>query len=320
MKRAGLLLFIVVIVFVSSVAVAQEKKSYKAIDEYVLKLGKLDSLTMGTISSIVTKPFKEKEDKARAIYTWIANNITYDIKSAQINNVTKNSPTEVLLYRKATGIGFANLFQDMCSSADIRCLTADGYIKNTAAEIGETDAELNHSWAVVQLGTSPDTWYYVDAAMGSGYPDITMKNFTRSFNGGYFFADKKIFNWQHFPDNEAWKLGDAPKSKRDFFALPVIKTAAYDIGLSKYSPAQGIIKVKLGNAITFSFAANDAVGITKIDLIYGSAKKQKTKEVLFNFADGNLTFSNKFEIEGEYPLLIRIDGKEMISYKIVAEE
>lgn len=75
-------------------------------------------------------------------------------------------------------------------------------------------------WAVVQLGQSPDTWYYVDPAWGSGYADAEMKVFTRSFTDAYFFTDKPIFNLQHYPDNEAWKLGGAPKNKKEFYSLP----------------------------------------------------------------------------------------------------
>ena len=103
----------------------------------------------------------------------------------------KNTPAEVLLYRKATGIGFASLFQDMCSSADIRCLTVDGFIKNNTEQIGEKDTEINHSWAVVQLGQSPETWYYVDPAWGSGYADAEMKVFTRPITQMLIFLQKK---------------------------------------------------------------------------------------------------------------------------------
>ena len=104
-------------------------RNFKDVDEYVQKLGSLDSLNMGTISNMLTKNFPDKVDKLRAIYYWITNNISYDCKAARTNNTQKNSPTEVLLYRKAVGIGFASLFQDMSSSANIRCLTADGFVK-----------------------------------------------------------------------------------------------------------------------------------------------------------------------------------------------
>ena len=120
-------------------------RDFTAVDNYVKKLGSLDSMSMGTINNVVSKKFTDKIDKARAIYDWIAMNIKYDVKSARANNTAKNSPTDVLLYRKAVGIGFASLFQDMCSSANIRCLTVDGFVKNNVDDIGEKSMEINHT-------------------------------------------------------------------------------------------------------------------------------------------------------------------------------
>ena len=319
MKKT-LIPFFIVALLMSTNSFAQGNKNYTAIDEYVKKLGKLDTLTMGTISNIVTKPFADKEEKARAIYSWIANNIQYDVKMAKAGNISKNTPTEVLQYRKAVGIGFASLFQDMCSSADIRCLTSDGYLKSSAEQIGESDVEINHSWAVVQLGKSPEEWYYVDPALASGTTDAAMKIFTPAYTNAYFFPDRKTFNWQHFPDNEAWKLGEAPKTKKDFYALPVIKTAAYELGMTRFSPALGKVKAKTTNAVVFSLSFNNSSDISKVELVYGEPKKQKTKEVIFSSSSGGISFSNKFERDGEYPVMIKINGKEVIAYQLIVEE
>ena len=104
-------------------------RDFKAVDDYVKGLGNLDGMSMGTINNVVSKKFEDKIDRARAIYDWIALSITYDIKAARSNSTMKNSPAEVLLSRKAVGAGFASLFQDMCSSADIRCLTVKWFCK-----------------------------------------------------------------------------------------------------------------------------------------------------------------------------------------------
>src|SRR5476651_885996 len=82
-------------------------RDFKGVDAFVKKTGALDSLTMGTISGIVTKPYTDKTDKVRAIFDWIAYNISYDCKAARTGNIQKNSTDEVLLYRTAVGIGYA---------------------------------------------------------------------------------------------------------------------------------------------------------------------------------------------------------------------
>lgn len=290
-------------------------RDFKAIDDYVKGLGALDSMTMGTINNVVSKKFEDKIDRARAIYDWIALNITYDIKAAKSNNTAKNSPADVLLSRKAVGIGFAGLFQDMCSAADIRCLTVDGFVKNNTEQIDEKGAEINHSWAVVQLGQSPDTWYYVDPAWGSGYADAEMKVFTRSFTDAYFFTDKPIFNLQHYPDNEAWKLGGAPKNKKEFYSLPVIKVAGPELGMKRFSPNDGHFKARVNKEVNFNYSLNGKE-ITKVELAMGERKKYKVKEIKYNYSGGALSFSYKFDEDGAYPITVIVNGRELISYYV----
>ncbi len=294
-------------------------RNFKDIDEYVKKLGTLDSLNMGTISNLLTKNYDDKTDKSRAIYDWIAYNISYDFKTARNGGAEKNSSTEVLLYRKATGAGYANLFQDMCSSAGIRCLTANGFIKFGTEQISDSKTEINHSWAVIQLGQSPEAWYYADPCMGSGYPDAEFKSFTKAFNPDYFFADLTIFNLQHYPDNIAWQLGPGPKNKKDFFDLPVIKSAAYEFGLKRFSPKDGSVKIAVKKPLVFVYQLNDRVAVTKVSVAIGEGKKKTIKEIPFTFDKGMLSFFYKFDEEDTLPVTILINGKEFAEYAVAVE-
>ena len=312
--------FIIALLCISvNVAAQTQGNNFKTVDDYVAKLGKLDSLNMGTITSIVTKPFSDKMDKARAIYDWITNNISFDCKAQHSGNIQKNSPTEVLLFRKAVGIGYAALFQDMCSSANIRCLTADGFVKNGVEEIGDPKTDINHSWAVVQLGQSPDTWFYVDPAWGSGTTDKDMKVFTKAFNSAYFFANKTVFNLQHYPDNEAWKLGAAPKNKKDFYHLPLVMGLAYELDLKKMTPNDGTLKIKTGNSQAFSFTIGNTANISKVTITLSDRKKQKTTEVSYSYNNGALSFNYKFENEGTFTATIMVNGKEFVAYAVDVE-
>ncbi|MGG9961123.1 transglutaminase domain-containing protein [Ferruginibacter sp. SUN106] len=320
MKHISKKIFTLLLVCIALNCFAQkEGKDFKAIDEYVKKLGTLDSLNMGTISSLLTKNYSDKTDKVRAIYDWIAYNIAYDLKNAGSGSGDKNTSTEVLLRRKATGAGYATLFQDMCSSAGIRCLTADGFVKFGADQINDTKTEINHSWAVVQLGQSPEAWYYADPCWGAGYTDAEFKTFTKAFNPDYFFADLTIFNWQHYPDNMAWQLGPGPKNKKDFFGMPVIKSAAYELGLKKMNPNDGVVKVKVNKPLAFSYQLNSNATVTKVALVFGEGKKKKIKDVPFSFSGNMLGFTYKFEEEDSFPVTVLVNGKELAEYMVDIE-
>ena len=296
------------------------QNDYSIVDNYVKSLGSLDTLNMGTISYTVTKKFADPKEKVRAIFDWIAYNINYDLKAGKNNDNEKTSTELVLKTRKATAVGFAGLFQDMCSVVKIRCLTVDGYAKFTTEQIIEKPDGLNHTWAVVQLGQSPDSWYYVDPTWASGYTDDKMTKFTKAFNADYFFADKSIFNYQHFPDNSAWLIGEGTRSSSTFFSLPLVKSAAYEYKLGKFLPANGFIKTKLSKPVAFNIKLNTTIPVEIVSLEMGENKKKKTKTVDFTFSEGNLSFSHKFDMEDTYPVTVLVNNKPVLGYLVEVSE
>ncbi|MFN8244617.1 MAG: transglutaminase domain-containing protein [Ferruginibacter sp.] len=300
---------------------AQTKgRDFSEVDRYVASLGPLDSMSMGSISSTLTEKFPDKIDKAHAIYYWITHNINFDVKAARASYMDETySPAKVLKSRKTVSTGFASLFQDMCSSADIRCLTVDGFVRLNTEQIGERAPEKNHSWDVVQLGQSPDTWYYVDPTLGSGYPDAEMKNFTKQYNEGYFFTDKELFNLQHFPDNMAWHLGGGTRNRKEFFEFPLLYGFAFQAGLKSFSPKAGAIKTALNKTISFSYKFPPDAPVARITVITGEKKKLKSKDVNFSYSGGALSFDYKIEQEGDYPLRILIDDKEFMEYIVTTD-
>lgn len=309
----------ILIVLSGTTAFAQSRNSdFKVVDEYVKSLGSLDTLNMGSISFVVTQKFENKKDKVRAIFDWIAFNISFDCKASRNNSNEKNTSDEVLKLRKTNASGYAALFQDMCSVLKIRCLTVDGYVKTKLEEINEKPDEFNHTWDVVQLGQTSDTWFYVDPTLGSGYTDEKVTVYTKAFNDAYFFADKKTFNEQHFPNNMAWFLGEGSKSIKDFLSLPLIKSAAYEFKVSDYAPAKGIVKASITKDVQFSFRASGKIDI--VALAIGEDKKKRTKTVDFSFEGGIVRFKYKFVTEDSYPVTILINNKPILGYFVQAGE
>jgi len=294
---------------------AQSSDRYKTVDDYVQSLGSLDTLNVGTISHLLTKKFPESTDKVRAIFYWIANNISIDVKMAKNGSNEKMLSEIILKTRKANANGYATLFQDMCSVAKIRCLTVDGYIKKTVEDINNVPDELNHTWAVIQLGQSPEAWYYVDPEWGSGYVDDKATAFTRKFDDRYFFANKTLFNLQHFPDNMAWQLGNSgPKSIKDFFAQPIVKRDAIEFNLNSYLPNEGFIKANTKKAMAFNFKVASNTKIDIVSLQLGTGKKSRTKTVDYTFNNGVVSFTYKFDEEDSYPVSVLINNKAVLGY------
>lgn len=308
------------LIWQSNQCLLAQNKEYEPIDAAVKSMGKLDSLNMGSISYLITKKFSEPEQKVRAIFDWIAYNIAFDCKAARSSDDSKILSDEILKTRKATAKGYAALFQDMCSVVKIRCLTVDGYVKKTTEDINNKPDELNHTWAVVQLGNSPDAWYYVDPTYGSGYTDDKMTVFTPAFNDAYFFTDRALFNAQHFPDNPAWLLGGGGKTVKDFFAGPVMRNQAYKYGVTQFLPTNGLVKTKLKKDTPFSFKYKSQVPIEIVALQIGNDKKKQVKTADFKDTGNTISFNFRFEVDDTYPVTILINNEPVLSYQVEVSE
>ena len=312
------IIFLAFTLIIATLTNAQSQK-YTVVDEVVKKLGPLPELNVATITDTITRNLANKEMKARAIFYWVTNHIAIDAKATKLNDQKNKDPENVIKLRRATAQGFSLLIQEMCSLVNIRCLSIDGYLKSFPEEINEKVDETNHSWNVIQLGESPEQWFYVDASRASGYLDKKMAVFTRQYTPQYFFADKLLFNLDHYADNAAWQLGPGPKNRKDFYALPVISSAAYQYGLKKPAPITGTIKTKINSPVNFSFPYNGAK-LVSVDLLIGDNRKLKKPEHM-NFSTNNntLSFSYAFKEEDEFPIRIIVDGKELMAYQVMVK-
>ena len=294
---------------------------YNSTDKFVEKQGSMDSLNLAQIAKRITAGSTDKEQQARAIFSWISNNIALDPKAIKGNDQRKSLPEEVVKFRKGTALGFAKLFQEMASIVNIRCLVVDGYIRSGIEELNNPADEVNHSWNVVQLGLSPDTWHVLDASKAAGSLDKKMTVFTKKFTPGYFFTDKTLFNLDHYADNDAWQLGPGPKSIKEFYSLPIIGPAAYEYILKKPTPANGYIKTKSKAKVSFTIPIRSGADIENVSLIIGDGKKvQKPEPMNFSYNGASIVFSYQFKTEDTYPIKIVVDNKTLLEYMVEVSE
>lgn len=293
---------------------AQDK--YKPVDEAVEKLGEMSDKNVAEIAVAVTRGFEDKELKSRAIFYWIANNIALDPKSTRNNDKKFVLPEDVIRLRKGNPLGFSNLFQEMASQANIRCLVVDGYIKRNWQLIGEALDEPNYSWNVVQLGTSPETWYYVDAASAAGTVDEKFTTFTKKFISEFFFANKAVYNLGHYADNQAWQLGIGAKSKKEFINLPVFRNSSVAYGIGRTTPPSGFVKAKLNSNASFSFPYNGKE-IKTLAVGTGNGKKAIITPIEEFSADGSaISFNYTFKAEDNFPFKIIINDEVVVEYNM----
>src|SRR6266705_2114409 len=87
MKTCVFIIFLLFIQF----AVAQKKAiNYSSIDEYAMNI---DASSPEELAQKLTAPYKTDLEKTRAIFSWVAQHISYDYKSGKLR--TDNSKSSV---------------------------------------------------------------------------------------------------------------------------------------------------------------------------------------------------------------------------------
>lgn len=151
----------------------------------------------GDVSKLVldlTKNCTTEIQKARAIYVWITDNISYDYKTfnkKRKNKLFKCKSTEECELKKAKwkenyinkvlkkkiGVcsGYSELYKKMCNQAGIKCEVIEGYIKTEPFQIGRMGV-LDHAWNVLIIDNKH---HYLDLTWSSGYCTKNKKKQTK---------------------------------------------------------------------------------------------------------------------------------------------
>ncbi len=199
-------------------------------------------------------------EKVRAIFKWIADNISYQTKQPDnrkgisfINeDDDNNSPLKPLDERVAETVlqkgfalcnGYTRLFKTLCSYAGIRSEIITGYarVSKSYKRFGN-----NHTWNAVMIDNK---WQLLDVTWASGFISWTGDKFIRSFNEEYFLAPPALFILEHYPDNLAWVLMDRPPLMTEFLSSPFKQKTFSKYKITTYKPASGIIEVNQGDTL-----------------------------------------------------------------------
>lgn len=211
-----------VIIFCGFSVHAQVTKAdyYNTIDNKIFKFSKeKPDAILDTIILFVNTTFQTSEDRARAYYTWIALNISYDvehmnemllIKAFSINSISSSNQkaSDVLMNRKAVCEGYSNLMNELCKGSSIPCFLVCGYTKTPSGDI----PDILHAWNVLRIDSA---WTMLDITWSSGYVN-PMNKYVKRFSNKYFLPKPKNFIKDHLPIDPMWQLLKNPFTKKDF--------------------------------------------------------------------------------------------------------
>ena len=256
---------------VQSVFAQKHVINYSSIDWNVKNI---DASSPAELAQDLTASCKTSLEKTRAIFSWIAQHISYEYKRAPQNSKpvqssdhsgqdNADSSTELLplndlvaedVLKKRTALcyGYTRLFKCLCDHAGITCEIINGYGRGDFHKVGN-NFRTNHAWNAVLIDSS---WYLVDVTWASGYFTYNSNQFVQHFDDHYFLTPPEQFALDHFPDDLKWSLLQQPPTIGEFIHSPYKGRCFIKYNITSYWPVGGIIHASVGDTVNLNVQAD----------------------------------------------------------------
>lgn len=312
--------FLLNFIFISSTYSQQ----YTAIDSIVVKYPDFGSTEK--LAERIKNDFTTEHDKARAIYSWIALNIEYDVdtfldppKPKEISKSDSDAAKQIQLLnaktaqkafrsKKAVCEGFSQLYQHLAVLAGLKCQVIHGDAKVELTDIGRRNYILNHAWNSVQVDGK---WILVDATWGQGSYDSRRKVSVKKFTPIYFDMDPKYFNAKHYAESAMYKGNTG--NKAEFLNGPLIYNDFIEENCEVLMPFSGVVNANEGDKINFKVK-----NLSKIDdLYYLDKKEEKIKVENSKVEDGVMQFQVTYERKLGRFITFHLNGRPFAAFKVI---
>lgn len=319
LKIKIVLLFVVVFFGSNMVAFS---KDYKSVDEKVKEYPSNFS-KVKKIADLINSDFSSDDDKARAIYAWIAMNIKYDIKQLNRNKkqikysfsseeerirkeqeIVMDIATKTLKSKKGVCEGYSSLYKVLCDMTRVECEMIAGSTKSSEMDIGKLPEYSDHKWNAIKINGE---WKLIDVTWGSGYGDSQTGKFVANYTDIYFFTNPDDFFLNHFPEEEKWLLTD--KTAEDFAKLPYFYDYYLESGIELHEPINGLLNPSHDKYLNVIIDGED-VGI--IEYTFDRGKSYNNAQPTIK--NGKAIY--KIKARGKY-MTILIDNRAWAAFKII---
>ena len=152
----------------------------------------------------------DERHTARALFRWIAHNITYNTSAlGQIwdsNRSAQETAEAVLQRRTAVCAGYSELFLSLAQSAGLTAEKISGNVKGPGYKAGSlASGDDTHAWNAVLL---EGKWQLIDCTWGAGHMTSTVggPRYARGFNDYYFLPPPGEMIYSHFPKIRRWQI------------------------------------------------------------------------------------------------------------------
>ena len=269
-SRFGQWVLILFFLLLVKPAVAQKRPaSFGNID---WRVRNIEANSVDSLAYRLTSVYNTDLEKARAIFSWIAQNISYNtniLSSSRRYHPIKfpaDPPDSVLVWKSAHEMtadrvlrrrfavcdGYAKLFKTLCDYSGLQSEVITGYAKNNTERAEKF--RTNHTWNAVMID---GVWQLVDVTWASGYVNYG-EAFVQRLDETYFLPAPKDFIMDHYPEDLRWSLLQNPPALREFKFTPFKCKSYIKYAISSFFPRNGLIEAAIGDTIRIELHTRDA--------------------------------------------------------------
>ena len=230
-----------------------------------------------SIAEEVSYEYDSDEEKIRAIFVWIADNIEYSYDTyldqkenrseRRIKTRDSEERAELILeqreddlekaLKKRGGVetDFTFMFMKMCEAVGIEAGEIKGYLRRSERRIGQMPRRPDHlwNWAIVDGRKQ-----FFDVYLAAGTFDKKTKEFTKDFDDNFFMVKPHVLILSHYPEDSTLQRLDPPMSQKDFASQP-FKLRSYNTSkIVDFYPKNGVIPMDATDVeFKLKFAENE---------------------------------------------------------------
>jgi hypothetical protein len=186
-----------------------------------------DSVAVAELARAVTATAATAQERAQAIYEWVARSVAYDAPSLMAGLTPPQTAEAVYRTRLALCAGYVALYQRMAREVGLATERIGGYAKGFGYANGQSTEEENHAWLAVRVEGG---WGLVDPTWGSGA--VRDGVFEPSFSWDYFLIAPDELLLSHFPEKASWQLVGRRLTRREFERMPAVPRPLIQVGFS----------------------------------------------------------------------------------------
>lgn len=213
-----------------------------------------------TIAEEVSYEYDSDEEKIRAIFVWIADNIeySYDTYLDQKENrserrIRSRDPeelAELILKQKEDDLAkalkkrggvetdFSYMFIKMCEAVGIEAGEISGYLRRSERRIGQMPRRPDHLWNWAMVDGRKQ---FFDVFLAAGTFDKRAKEFTKDFDGNYFMIKPEILILSHYPEDSTLQRIEPPMSQQEFASQPFKLREYSSSKIVAFYPKNGVV-------------------------------------------------------------------------------